>query len=270
MPNIIIKNKDFNLQLFYSLLIIFSIIIPIENLFSQNKYNFNQFSEETYDFIKQPVKWDIGDFGKLGLISLSTILTMQIDEDIRNKMMTDRSYYNSIPVEFGRIWGEPYTSISFAGFFALTGTLNNNSTNKKIAFEILQSMLYSGGIAFVSKTILGRARPYTNEGAFSYHPINFSQDKYWAHPSGHTTLAFSLSTILSKNSSSGLIKTIVYIPSVLTLFSRVYQDYHWASDVLLGAVIGYFTAEWIFQEHLSKNNMYENEVNQLIVFNIPL
>lgn len=252
-------------------ILFYLIIISTSDIyFSQNYYNFKQFGNEAVEFIKQPSAWKIEDWGKLGLISLSTILTMNVDEPVRDEILKDREYYNSIPIEFGRIWGEPYTSVSIAGLFALSGVLNKNSINKKIGFEVFESLLFSGTVTQFSKMILGRARPYNNEGAFSYHPLNFTKDKYWAHPSGHTTLAFSLSTILSKNSKSDLIKAIVYIPACLTAFSRVYQDYHWTSDVLLGAFIGYFVAEWVYNIHENKNKFELLSSNQLLTIAFPL
>lgn len=254
-----------SIWLLVTLLLVFSLS---ENISAQNQLNLKQFGNEASDFFQQPAKWKAEDWGKLGLVSISAIMIMQTDESIRNETLKDRTYYYSFPIEFGRIWGEPYTTASISALFALSGVINSNNANKKIAFEVIQSLAFSGSITMLSKMILGRARPYNNKGAFTYQHFNFIEDDYWSFPSGHTTAAFSLSTILAKNSKSDLVKAIVYLPALLTAFSRVYQDFHWASDVFLGAAVGYFTAVWIHKQHDIKDELSQNESNQLFVISI--
>ena len=82
------------------------------------KYNFSQFGSETWDFIKQPTKWDGIDWLKIGLLGGGTYLIMEtVDQPIYDAVLKDQSYYYSAPVEFGRIWGELYTPVLlFSGF----------------------------------------------------------------------------------------------------------------------------------------------------------
>ena len=231
------------------------LIIACENpLFSQNRYNFAQFRDETVDFIKLPAKWEGNDWLKLGLIGAGTFLVMQADQPIRDAMMKDQSYYKSAPIEFGRLWGETYSTAIVAGVFGLHGILADNNSTKKIGFEIIQAALYSGGITTVLKFAFGRSRPYTNRGSADYRPFTLLDDGFLSLPSGHTTLAFALSTVLSRNAQSNALKVLVYIPAALTAFSRVYQDYHWTSDCLLSAVVGFVVATWVVDLHDQKES----------------
>jgi membrane-associated phospholipid phosphatase len=103
---------------------------------------------------------------------------------------------------------------------------------------------------------LGRARPYVDEGSKSFHPFSslfFKQD-YQSLPGGHTTVAFVLSTVLSRNAKSGWLKGLAYLPAALTFVSRIYQDQHWTSDDFLGGVIGYFIATWVVDQHEAEVN----------------
>ncbi len=234
------------------------LLILISNSYSQNKLDFDQFRDETIEFIKQPIKWNASDYGKLGLVALSTYLVMYLDEEARDEIIKDRSYYYSLPIEGGRIWGEPYTTLLISGALAVSGLANDNFTNKKIAFEIVQSAIYTVSITQLLKMSIGRERPYMNSGAYNFSPFQKIDNDYWSLPSGHTSLAFSLSTILSENSKSDLLKAVWFIPAVMTAFSRVYQDEHWTSDVLLGGAVGYFIAKWISDQHKV------SEKNQLI------
>lgn len=226
----------------------------VSSLFPQNRYNFSQFKDETFDFLKQPAKWEGNDWLKLGLVSAGTFLVMQTDQPIRDAVMKDRSYAQSVPVKFGKFWGETYTTAIAAGAFGLQGVLMDNNSSKKIGFEIAQAALYAGGITTVLKAAIGRARPYTDKGAWTYSPFTILDDGFHSFPSGHTTLAFALSTVLARNTDSGTLKVLVYIPAALTVFSRIYQDYHWASDCVLGAAIGYVAATWVANQHDSKES----------------
>jgi membrane-associated phospholipid phosphatase len=178
---------------------------------------------------------------------------MQVDQPIRDAVMKDRSAYNSAPIKFGKLWGETYSTAIFAGAFGLHGLLTDNSSTRKVGFEIVQAALYSGGITAILKAAIGRARPYTDKGAENYLPFTILDDGFHSLPSGHTTLAFALSTVLSRNADSKALKVVAFVPAALTAFSRIYQDYHWASDCLLGAVIGYVVATWVVDLHDGKD-----------------
>jgi len=227
-------------------------IICVPFLFAQNRYNFSQFGNETIEFIKQPTRWEGNDWIRIGLVGAGTFLVMQVDQPIRDAVMKDRSAYNSTPVKFGKLWGETYSTAIFAGAFGLHGLLTDNNSTKKVAFEIVQAALYSGGITTILKAAIGRARPYTDKGAGNYQPFTILDDGLHSLPSGHATLAFALSTVLSRNADSKTLKVLAFVPAALTAFSRIYQDYHWASDCVLGAVIGYVVATWVVDLHGSK------------------
>jgi membrane-associated phospholipid phosphatase len=227
------------------------------SLFAQNTYNFSQFGDETGRFVTQPLHWEGSDWLKFGLIGAGTFLAMQADQPIRTAVLRDQRYNKSVPIEGGRIWGESYTTPILAVAFGLHGWLTDNSTTKKIGFEIGQAIIYSAEITQVLSKSVGRARPNQNLGRSSYQPFTLFGEDYHSLPGGHSSAAFVLSTILSRNLSSGFLKVIVYIPAVVTLASRVYQDYHWTSDDLLGAAIGYFVADWVVNQHDQKENRVE-------------
>ncbi|MHB8930882.1 MAG: phosphatase PAP2 family protein [Melioribacteraceae bacterium] len=235
---------------------LFLIIISGTSLFGQLKYTFPQFWRETGDFIKQPARWDGSDWLKLGVVSAATFLMMETaDQPIRDAVLKNQRYSKSVPMEFGRMWGEIYSPIVMFSGFAAYSLLTDDIGTRKIAYEIGQASLYAAGISFVLKLAIGRSRPYLNEGAHSFSPFAsiFNQDNK-SIPSGHATVAFILSTVLSRNIKSPVWKALVYLPAVLTLISRVYQDQHWASDAFAGAALGYFVATWVVDHHENNSN----------------
>jgi membrane-associated phospholipid phosphatase len=216
----------------------------------RNKFDFNQFWNETGSFIKQPTTWGGSDWLKLGLTGAGTFLIMQADQPIRDDVLKDQRYYKSVPIEFGRVWGELYAPVALFGGFAVHSMLTNDMGTRKIAYEIGQASLYAGGVNYVLKVAFGRARPYMEKGHTSYHPFStlFNTDDQ-SFPGGHNTAAFAISTVLSRNAKPVWLKTVAYLPAVLTFVCRVYQDQHWTSDDFAGAACGYFIATWVVDLH---------------------
>jgi membrane-associated phospholipid phosphatase len=229
----------------------------IEDSVQLNKYNFTQFASESWDFIKQPTQWEGSDWLKLGIISTGTFLIIKTaDQSIRDAALRNPQYINSIPIKIGNMWGDWYPTVVISGVFALHGLVDNKSTSKKIAFEILQAALYTEIITQIVKHSFGRARPFNELGPTSFKPFSFLGWDFTSLPAGHTTWAFSLSTVLSRNAKSVWLKIFAYIPAALTFIARVYQDHHWTSDNFLGAVIGYCVATWVVNQH--ENPVYKD------------
>lgn len=230
------------------IIIFYSLYVPIT---AQNKYDFEQFGEETGDFFTAPSNWDKNDFITLGIITAATYGLMFADQPIKNEMAKINSNKTHWLMEIGRYWGEPIPSIALSGLLLIHGYAFDNNTTKKIGFEVGQSFLYSVTVTSGLKIIIGRARPSTGNDSFTFQPFAFKNSN-WSLPSGHTTVAFSLSTVLAANTDSYALKTAAFIPAFLTAFSRVYQNHHWTSDVFLGAAIGYFVGKFVTDLHDEK------------------
>jgi membrane-associated phospholipid phosphatase len=229
------------------------------------KYNFSQFGNETWSFIKQPTKWDGSDWLKIGVIGAGTFLVMQADQPIRDEVLKDRRYAKSFPIEFGRMWAELYPPVLIFSGFAAYSLLTDDIGARKTAYEIGQALLYAGVVDKLLTIAIGRAKPFINEGPRSFRPFSeFSPLKqdHQSLPGGHCVIAFALSTVLSRNAGPVWLKGIAYVPAALTFVSRVYQDRHWTSDNFLGAAVGYFIADWVVGLH-EKN---ESRVNVSSIF----
>ena len=251
------------------ILSLFFLIICESSLFAQNKYDFSQFGNETGDFIKQPTKWNGNDWLKFGVMGAGSYLLIKTaDQPARDLILKDRSYLFSVPIEAGRMWGELYSPVVLFAGFAAHSLITDNTSTRKIAYEIGQASLYTGAITLILKTVFGRARPYMNEGISSYHPFSFSDDNH-SFPGGHTATAFVLSTVLSRNAGPTWLKILAYLPAVITPFSRVYEDKHWVSSCFFGGALGFFVAKWVVDLHEKKDIQFQSESNTPL-FNISI
>lgn len=234
---------------------IFLSMLILTNVYqAQFKYNLGTFGDDFKSIVKQPQNWDGNDYLKLaGAVSISYGV-MHLDKNIRNLALENNRFQNSLLIEFGRIWGEPLLTLALAGTFYLHGSVAENSANKKIGFEIGEAAFYSTLITMIIKFSFGRERPRKTSNPFSFHPFSFNGDEFLSFSSGHTVLAFSLSTVLAKNTDNDFLAIAYYVPAFLTAFSRVYQNHHWTSDVIFGGFLGFTIAEFVTKLHKSKNS----------------
>ncbi|CAN5584563.1 hypothetical protein BH10BAC4_BH10BAC4_03280 [soil metagenome] len=223
--------------------------VVAETIEEKRLYSLGQFGKESALFVKQPLRWQKKTWRHVGIMVGGTALLTLADEPLRNSTQGNQRYYNSFLIEGGRMYGEAYSIGGVAGAFGLYGLIARDTVAKKIAIELFQAGLYSAALTEALKVIVGRARPYTNEGHGSFHPFTFLNVDYNSFPSGHSTSAFALSTVLSRHAKSVGLKILAYLPAGLTLFSRIYQDKHWISDELIGAAIGYFVGNWVADLH---------------------
>lgn len=131
-------------------------------------------------------------------------------------------------------FGQEY-SWAVIGVYGIAGFVFRDPGARDIAVDsALATILASGIITPVLKQVIGRARPNQEEGSTSFHP--FSGDQ--AFPSGHTTQAFAVASVISAHSDKVWVSICAYTLASLVGFSRIYHDAHWSSDVAAGAAIG--------------------------------
>ena len=99
----------------------------------------------------------------------------------------------------------------------------------------------------ILKVALHRDRPYVephDPGAFFQGPVLGIEGDHMSFPSGHTTMAFAVAGAAEQEleihhfAHARLVGGALYAVAAGVAFSRVYDDVHWTSDVVAGAVLG--------------------------------
>ena len=204
---------------------------------------------DIYRTLEKPFYWGADDFYKLALITAGTAFLTRIDNQFNNELISNRSITDKPLFEAAEFYGRNTTLIFSALGFTATGIIIDDPEISIMGVELLESFLIVETLSNLLKNSFGRSRPYLNVGSDIYNmfdPIDNSQKSF---PSGHTIMAFTISSVISSHIKNPWLKTAVFIPAMLTGVQRMYSQNHWASDVFLGAAIGYFIGQSITSLH---------------------
>jgi membrane-associated phospholipid phosphatase len=140
-----------------------------------------------------------------------------------------------------------------------TGRLSHSERTAELGLYGTEALLVGEGVGSVMKDVFGRARPYVDSVP---NPDNWQVfrgftggDKYRSFPSGHTVAGFAAAAAVSAETSRwwpGAIYVIgptMYGGAALIGLSRMYENRHWASDVIMGAAIGTFAGTKVVRYH---------------------
>lgn len=174
--------------------------------------------------------WEIG-------VSAALIATFMADRAIREETYLESDGRWEGLARVGNRLGQPQYSLPVLGVLYGVGRVEHNSALTAAAEHTSVALLAAGAANGALKVLVGRERPHRAGDADVLHPLNF--DNQWqSFPSGHTVVAFSLATALSEEAGRPWVSALAYGTAGMVGWSRVYQDKHWASDVVAGAVVG--------------------------------
>ncbi|MCB2203813.1 phosphatase PAP2 family protein [bacterium] len=200
-------------------------------------HDFDVFVDDAGDIFSAPADFDGRDWLTAGLIAAAGVAAWTVDDDVRSWSQEHRTEATDDWLVVGDYYGSGLTGgVLGLGMYG-GGLAFDDEWTRVTGRMIIQSQIYSTFITHLLKTILGRARPFTDEGKGAFHFFRFDE-AYWSHPSGHATSAFALSSTLSRRVGSLPLSVFLYTFSTVTVLQRVMADKHWLSDTIVGAAIG--------------------------------
>ena len=201
-----------------------------------------------------------------------TAALIYADEDIDEWARIQKQKHNwvnkSSPFisEFGSNYG--VYSVIAAG---LISAACKNGKGVQTSLLATQAMITSGIWTQIIKQLTGRERPKASyifshiEGGRWHGPLSRFLEKsaddrsgfsYDAFPSGHTATAFSIATVFAtqyKNIKA--VPVICYSLATAVGISRLTEHEHWASDVFVGALLGYVCGKQVVRHF---NRIHQN------------
>jgi len=159
-----------------------------------------------------------------------------------------------------RTIADPGAYLIGAGLYAI-GRATKNEKAADLGLHGTEALFAGEALGLVLKGVVGRARPYHNiDNPHDYQLLRgFTKgnDAYRSMPSGHTIAAFAAAAAVTSESSRWWPSSVWYVAPVmyggatLTGISRMYNNAHWASDVITGAAIGTMAGVFVVRWHFS-------------------
>jgi len=196
------------------------------------------FADDTVYVFSAPTRWDAGDWLAAAGAGAFAVGTTAFDRSIRDSVQARRSAKLD---RFSRAFqhmGSDYSFIVLAGFEGYHFLADDRRSQAVFVDGLAASLIASGFIAPILKYSVGRERPSDTTDPYSFHPFT----NHNSFPSGHTTQAFAVATVIASHYPAWWVEAIAYGSAGLVGYCRVEQNAHWTSDVVAGALIGWSVA----------------------------
>ncbi len=175
-----------------------------------------------------------------------------IDINVHDFAQRNKSSFNNKLFSIDNVYGNGYTLIGIGGLYGY-GIIFNNTSVRKLGLQTIEAVGYAGLITSVLKAVVGRSRPYANEGKARFRPFNVHA-AYTSFPSGHSTVSWAVSTVLANNTDNIYLKILCYAASTVVVGARIYHNAHWLSDTITGSAIGYFVGNYVSNKNKETNS----------------
>lgn len=184
----------------------------------------------------------------LGAFTLGTVAVAPLDRQIAGRLQDSATQENQFLGNAAtglRVLAVPGSLMAGAGLYTL-GRVDGQRRLQAVGLHSVESILIATAIGGAIKFVTGRARPYVDidkPGDFQLFR-GWSDERYRSFPSGHTINAFAFASTVTRETqfwwphSVWYVGTVMYSGATLMGISRIYNNQHWASDVMGGAAIG--------------------------------
>lgn len=213
----------------------------------------------TAPFRQTPKEWT-----HIGIYAASvTAISLIADEPVQHLAISLHDSSKVIAVVSGNVtkFGGRYELYSLAALGAY-GFIFNNKKMQTTTLLATQAYITSGLIETGLKYLTGRQRPsyydphhpesepYFHGPAFSGGHNVYGQKLSTSFPSGHTTVAFAVATVFAKQYKNiAWVPPVAYGAATLVGLSRITENKHWTTDVIVGATLGYLCGRQVVNNY---------------------
>lgn len=154
------------------------------------------------------------------------------------------------PYEFGS--GQYLLPVSVLLYTA--GRLSHSVNLRDAGLGCAAGHLSSLGLRQVVLRSIARARPRVSSSPFDISVPGSSDWNRQSFYSGHITNSMACASFLAHRYALGLAEPLPYAFSVAIGLGRLADGHHWASDMVVGGVVGFATGKAIAERQLRRTN----------------
>lgn len=209
------------------------------------------------------------DLALLEAFAIATVAVHPLDVKLAHRLQDRNVQANRRmrdAAEFVETVTDPGSFIIGIGLYGY-GRLRDNARAADLGLHGTEALFFGAQLGNLLKGIVGRARPYVD--------VNQPHDYAWfrgfregtdykSFPSGHTISAFAAAAAVTSETkrwwprSVWFVAPVMYGGAAAVGWSRMFDNKHWASDVLTGAAIGTFTGlKVVHWHHMNPGNVID-------------
>jgi membrane-associated phospholipid phosphatase len=207
--------------------------------------------------LTSPLRWDKLDWGTASTVAGVTGVFFVLDDEINAEIKDNRSSTTDAFFDVFEPFGNSAITIPALIGFYMYGRFGENEKVERTALLASESFLVTSLFTGVLKIGMGRVRPSEVGASANTFHAPWADGAGHSFPSGHTSTAFAIATVIANEYENvPLLAPISYGIASLTALSRLNDEKHWASDIVFGAALGYFTSKTILKLHNNKKGRH--------------
>ncbi len=191
---------------------------------------------------------DNNELYHLGGLTVLSLAAMSADQSVQDFALRNKSDFMTDYIDFVDNYGLKTSAALFSGGTYAYGLIAGDEYVRVTGRLVAESILLSGIITGSMKIILGRARPTNQDDNYNFQFFELDDD-YNSYPSGHTTIAFAISSVIAGRIDRWWAYIGTYGIAASTAYARMYKNRHWFSDVVMGAAIGTLSGLAVMNAH---------------------
>ena len=220
--------------------------------------------------LAQPLHYDWKDWTVFGGVAAVTTLAFVYDDEIYD--FVDGTFGNekwNTASKCTDVFGEEYFILPTVALTYAVGAIGNHCRLKNMSLAALQSFVYAEVASAGLKVLTCRLRP--SEVNSQQSTVNnqtwlgpFKSFKSTSFPSGHAMRSFALATTIAGfYPDKKWVGIVSYSLATMTSLGRVVSKEHWASDVIVGAALGYFIGRGVVKFNEKIGNISSVEIQPI-------
>jgi membrane-associated phospholipid phosphatase len=166
------------------------------------------------------------------------------DQEFREEAQEHRTGTTNSAASIGNTFGDWRILVPALSAGYLAGEIAGSGELKGTILRAGAAAAIATGINSGLKYAVGRTRPDLAGGNFEFRPFSGAN----SFPSGHTAAAFAIATAVADQTTDGWSDYVLYGAATLTAMSRINDNRHWTSDVLVGALVGHLSGRWVSKQ----------------------
>jgi membrane-associated phospholipid phosphatase len=218
-----------------------------------NSDYFKGYLTDTGNILTSPARWDRSDWLEASLVTGVAVGLYTQDDHIQRWVQKHKNATTSnLADDAKQIWIVSIPALVGLGAYGYISSDNKAKTTFLLSTE---SFIIDGVFVQVLKHTTGRHRPYTGDPHDTWSPGYTSNGSYQSFPSGDSSSAFAIATVVATEYDNMIVPPLLYGISTLISLERVHNNAHWSSDVFVAAAIGYFTGKAVVASHSKQSNL---------------